>query len=45
MHNRRKALRKAQCCDSNLKSGGIMYLTKTDEEFVQTYVTGRKPWF
>jgi len=24
---------------------GIMYLTKTDEEFVQTYVTGRKPWF
>ena len=24
---------------------GIMYLTKTDEEFVATYVTGRKPWF
>ena len=24
---------------------GIMYLTKSDEEFVATYVTGKKPWF
>ena len=24
---------------------GIIYLTKSDEEFVATYVTGRKPWF
>lgn len=24
---------------------GIMYLTKTDEEFAQTYIIGRKPWF
>ncbi len=24
---------------------GIMYLTKSDEEFVQTYIVGRKPWF
>jgi TM2 domain-containing membrane protein YozV len=24
---------------------GIIYLTKTDEEFVATYVTGRKGWF
>lgn len=24
---------------------GVMYLTKSDEEFVNTYVTGRKPWF
>lgn len=24
---------------------GILYLTKTDEEFDRTYVTGRKPWF
>jgi len=24
---------------------GIMYLTKSDEEFVQTYIIGRKPWF
>ena len=24
---------------------GIMYLTKTDEEFVATYITGSKPWF
>jgi len=24
---------------------GIMYLTKTDEEFVRTYVEGRKGWF
>jgi TM2 domain-containing membrane protein YozV len=24
---------------------GILYLTKTDEEFDATYVTGRKPWF
>jgi len=24
---------------------GILYLTKTDEEFTATYVTGRKPWF
>ncbi len=24
---------------------GIIYLTKTDQEFVATYVTGRKPWF
>ena len=24
---------------------GIIYLTKTDEEFVATYVTGRKEWF
>lgn len=23
---------------------GIMYLTKSDEEFSQTYVVGRKPW-
>jgi TM2 domain-containing membrane protein YozV len=24
---------------------GIIYLTKSDEEFVATYVNGRKPWF
>ena len=24
---------------------GIMYLTKSDEEFVNTYVTNKKPWF
>ena len=24
---------------------GIMYLTKSDEEFVRTYVIGKKPWF
>lgn len=24
---------------------GIMYLVKSDDEFVQTYVIGRKPWF
>ena len=24
---------------------GILYLTKTDEEFVRTYVDGRKEWF
>jgi len=24
---------------------GILYLTKSDEEFVATYVTGRRPWF
>ena len=24
---------------------GILYLTKSDEEFVQTYVRGRKGWF
>lgn len=24
---------------------GITYLTKTDEEFRQTYVSGNKPWF
>ncbi|HEX5790258.1 MAG TPA: TM2 domain-containing protein [Luteolibacter sp.] len=24
---------------------GIMYLTKSDEEFAATYVTGRKGWF
>jgi TM2 domain-containing membrane protein YozV len=24
---------------------GILYLTKSDEEFVATYITGRKPWF
>ena len=24
---------------------GIMYLTKSDEEFVATYVDGKKPWF
>jgi TM2 domain-containing membrane protein YozV len=24
---------------------GIMYLTKSDEEFIQTYVIGKKPWF
>lgn len=24
---------------------GILYLTKSDEEFVATYVTGRKGWF
>jgi len=24
---------------------GIIYLTKSDEEFVQTYINGKKPWF
>ena len=24
---------------------GIIYLTKSDEEFVATYVTGKKAWF
>ena len=24
---------------------GIIYLTKTDEDFQQTYVNNRKPWF
>lgn len=24
---------------------GIMYLTKSDDEFVATYITGQKPWF
>lgn len=24
---------------------GIMYLTKTDEEFERTYIQGQKPWF
>jgi len=24
---------------------GIMYLTKTDEEFVQTYIVNKRPWF
>ncbi len=24
---------------------GIIYLTKSDEEFVQTYVTNKKTWF
>ncbi len=24
---------------------GIIYLTKTDEEFVSTYVVGKKGWF
>jgi TM2 domain-containing membrane protein YozV len=24
---------------------GILYLTKSDEEFVATYITGQKPWF
>jgi hypothetical protein len=24
---------------------GIVYLTKTDEEFYNTYQVGKKPWF
>ena len=24
---------------------GVMYLTKTDEEFSQTYILGKKGWF
>jgi len=24
---------------------GIIYLTKTDEEFIQTYQVGKKAWF
>ena len=24
---------------------GIIYLTKSDEEFVQTYIQNKKPWF
>lgn len=24
---------------------GIIYLTKTDEEFYQTYIVGQKQWF
>ena len=24
---------------------GILYLTKSDQEFVQTYINNKKPWF
>jgi len=24
---------------------GIVYLTKTDQDFVRTYVDGQRPWF
>ncbi|MDP0489493.1 MAG: TM2 domain-containing protein [Verrucomicrobiota bacterium JB023] len=24
---------------------GVLYLTKTDQEFVDTYINGRKGWF
>jgi len=24
---------------------GIIYLTKTDDEFARTYIIGKKPWF
>ena len=24
---------------------GIMYITKSDQEFVNTYITNNKPWF
>ena len=24
---------------------GIIYLTKSDEEFVKTYIEGDRPWF
>jgi hypothetical protein len=24
---------------------GIIYLTKSDEDFVKTYITGKKGWF
>ena len=24
---------------------GIIYLTKTDEQFVQTYIQNKRPWF
>ncbi len=24
---------------------GVLYLTKSDQEFVSTYITGRKGWF
>lgn len=24
---------------------GVLYLTKTDEQFVATYINGRKGWF
>ncbi len=24
---------------------GIIYLTKSDEDFVTTYITNKKPWF
>jgi hypothetical protein len=24
---------------------GILYLTKSDEDFVATYITGKKGWF
>ena len=24
---------------------GIIYLTKSDEEFISTYITGKKGWF
>lgn len=24
---------------------GIIYLTKSDEEFVETYINNKKPWF
>ena len=24
---------------------GVIYLTKTDEEFIQTYEVGKKEWF
>lgn len=36
------------CCGVGSLIGlieGIIYLTKTDEEFYQTYVVGKKQWF
>lgn len=24
---------------------GILYLTKSDEEFYRTYIAGQRPWF
>ena len=36
------------CCGIGAIIGlieGIIYLTKTDEEFVETYIKNKKPWF
>lgn len=36
------------CCGIGTIIGvieGIIYLTKSDEEFVETYIKGRKGWF
>ena len=36
---------KGRVLSYSIQEEGIIYLVKTDEEFEQTYIIGKKEWF